>query len=82
MLKLDKERPRWRNNTLVILDGAAYHRSEETRELFHRLEIPAAMLGPYSYSAAPCELFFASFKKADINPRKVATTKQNFPKVL
>ena len=31
-----------------------------------------------SYDAAPCELFFAAFKKSDINPRKVPTTKQHF----
>ena len=27
-LKLDKERPGWRANTLWTLDGAAYHSSE------------------------------------------------------
>ena len=36
----------------------------------------------YSYSAAPCELFFAHFKKADINPRKVPTTKKHFETVM
>ena len=82
VLKLDKERPHWRKNTLVIMDGAGYHRAADTKNLFKRLQIPVAMLGPYSYSAAPCELFFAAFKKADINPRKVPTTKQHFPTVL
>ena len=82
VLKLDVERPSWRKNTLVTLDGAAYHRALEVRELFERLEIPVAMLGPYSYAAAPCELFFASFKGSDINPRKVPTTKGHFPTVL
>ena len=75
VLKLDKERPHWRKNTIITMDGAGYHRGADTRELMRRLNIPVAMLGPYSYSAAPCELFFAAFKKADINPRKLATTK-------
>ena len=47
VLKLDKQRPNWRKNTLVTLDGAGYHRAEETKELFEWLEIPVAMQGPY-----------------------------------
>ena len=47
VLTLDKERPHWRKNTLWTLDGAAYHKSDETQELFIQLEIPVAMLGPY-----------------------------------
>ena len=40
------------------------------------------MMGPYSYDAAPCELFFAAFKSADVNPAKVATGKQHFLEVI
>ena len=40
------------------------------------------MLGPYSYDAAPAELFFAAFKAADINPNKVPLGKGHFAKVL
>ena len=47
VLKLNKERPKWRKNTICLLDGAGYHRSAETQELFRYLEIPVAMLGPY-----------------------------------
>ena len=34
------------------------------------------VLGPHSYNAAPCELVFAHFKEADVNPRKVGTDKK------
>ena len=51
--------------------GAPYHRAKGTMEMLKRLRIPITMLGPYSYDAAPCELFFAAFKKVDVNPRKV-----------
>ena len=47
VLKLDKERPNWRRNTLVTMDGARYHKADSTQELFTMLEIPVAMLGPY-----------------------------------
>ena len=39
------------------------------------LRVPIMMMGPYSYDIAPCELFFAAFKSADINPSKVPTGK-------
>ena len=47
VLKLDKERPNWRKNTLVTLDGARYHSGAEAKELYESLDIPVAMLGPY-----------------------------------
>ena len=62
VLKLDKERPKWRSDTIMIWDGAAYHRSTETRKTLERLNVPIMMLGPYSYDAASAELFFAAFK--------------------
>ena len=47
VLKLDKERPNWRKNTIITLDGARYHRAVDMQELFINLDIPVAMLGPY-----------------------------------
>jgi hypothetical protein len=50
--------------------------------MLERLRVPISMLGPYSYDAAPCELFFAAFKKVDINPNKVPSGKTHFIDVL
>ena len=47
ILKLDKERPTWRKNTLITLDVAKYHSAADTKELFDTLDVPVAMLGPY-----------------------------------
>ena len=74
--KLDKERPNWRRDTLWIWDGASYHQSEETMKLLEHFKVPIMFLGPHSYNAAPCELFFALFKSVDINPRHVASGKK------
>jgi hypothetical protein len=82
VLKLDKERPDWRRNTVVTMDGAAYHTSGGILALLEKLRIPVLMQGPHSYDVAPCELYFAAFKKADINPRHVPTTKEHFPVVV
>ena len=72
---LDKERANWRENTVILVDNAAYHSSPHTLKVFKELNIPVLFTGPHSYDGAPCELFFAAFKKVDINPRRVATGK-------
>ena len=73
---LDKKRESWRKDTVIFLDGASYHQSDATMKLMKRLKIPYMILGPHSYNAAPCELYFAKFKSADINPRKVPAGKR------
>ena len=72
---LDEEDKYWRNRTVVIMDGAPYHTSNATLQILKDLYIPIMFLGPHSYDAAPCELFFAWFKRADVNPRKIALSK-------
>ena len=76
--KLDKQNPHWRNSYQLIWDGAAYHRAKGTLDMLKRLSIPINMLGPYSYDAQACELFFAAFKKEDVNPNSLPLGKQNF----
>ena len=75
-LKLDKERPQWRKDTVILLDNAAYHKAPAIQKVFEAQKIPIVFSGAHSYDAAPCELYFAAFKKADINPRRVPTGKR------
>ena len=82
VLKLDKQNQHWRNSTIIQWDGAGYHRARGTYEMLQRLRVPIMMLGPYSYDAAPAELFFAAFKCADINPNKIPLGKSHFKEVL
>ena len=37
---LDLERADWRQNTVILLDGAKYHLSLETREYLRKLQVP------------------------------------------
>jgi hypothetical protein len=74
--KLDQERPNWRRDTVIIVDGAKYHQSVDFLQVAAELRLPYMVLGPHSYDAAPCELVFAHFKRADVNPRKVPTGKK------
>ena len=76
MLQLDKDRADWRQDTVILLDNARYHTSKATMKILRALEVPVLYTGPHSYSGVPIELWFASFKSADKNPRKVPTGKR------
>ena len=65
---LSQEDPEWRKNTIWLLDNAAYHKKEDVRKHLIDLGVKVMFSAPYSYKAAPCELFFAYFKQHDLNP--------------
>ena len=57
--KLDKDRLNWRENTIVLMDNASYHKGTNAIKLYESLRIPVMFTGPHSYDAVPAELFFA-----------------------
>ena len=61
---------------MIIVDGAKYHQSQAFLQVAAELRLPYMLLGPHSYDAAPFELLFAHFKKADINARHVPLGKK------
>ena len=65
--QLAREDAGYRQKTVILMDNAAYHKSKETRAYFDKLGIKLMLSGPYSYSGAPCELFFAYFKQGYLN---------------
>ena len=65
--KLDRDRPKWRKNTIFQLDGATYHQTPLVKELLQKLRITALISGPYSFDGAAAELYFAMFKRDDLN---------------
>lgn len=68
--QLDREDPFWRDNSVVLLDNASYHRSIETRVAIKKLGMPTIYSGPYSYISAPIELYFGLLKRGDLNPER------------
>ena len=68
---LDEKRANWRSDSIILLDGARYHTSEKTKQLFKRLDLPIVISGPYSYSGAPVERAFAFLKSGDLNPHSM-----------
>ena len=35
--ELDEERPGWKTDTVILLDGARYHTGSEIREYLHKM---------------------------------------------
>ena len=70
---LDRERPGWRKDTILLLDGAPYHLSRTTMAAMEKLRIPVCFLGPHSYNTAPAELVFAALKRGHLNPMQKQT---------
>ena len=50
--------------------------------MLKRLHVPITMTGGYSYDCQAAELFYAAFKKDDVNPERLPLGKQNFQNVL
>ena len=66
----------WREKMVVVMDGASYHRSADTRSSLQHFGMKVVLSAPYSYQTAACELFFAHFKRGNWNPGAVATGKR------
>ena len=73
---LDSEDPDWRNSSVLVLDGASIHRSEETRRAMAALKIPVMIAGPYGFDGSPCEKLFAQLKVGKLNPDCIKTGKR------
>ena len=58
----------WRSNTILQLDNAKCHKSEDITNKFISFQIPIFYSGPYSYDAHAAEKIFASIKGRDLNP--------------
>ena len=65
---LDDTKPNWRQNTIIMVDNAPYHRSKMMMEKYQVLKVPIMFLGPYQFKLAPVELMFSYIKNRDLNP--------------
>ena len=63
---LDYERPNWRQNTIIMLDNAAYHKTKAALEFFKAFKVPILFTAPYSYSLSPIEMLFSFVKAVDL----------------
>ena len=45
-IRLDQDRPGWRKNSVVLIDNAPYHASNQSMKMFEQLRIPLMFLAP------------------------------------
>ena len=64
---LDNEDKDWRKKTMLVWDGAGYHRANDTLKFLEEQKVPIMFLGPYMYLMAPPELLFAALKSMKLN---------------
>ena len=76
--QLDEDRPQWRADTVILIDGAKYHTTPKVKATIRKLMIPTIVSAPYSYDGAPIETFFSLFKRGNINIQRLAVTKSKF----
>ena len=75
---LDKQRPAWRKDTIVLLDGAVWHTSKGTMDVLEKFNIPTMISGPYSYDGSAIELFFSCLKRGNLNQDEMPVTKSKY----
>jgi hypothetical protein len=76
--KLDRDRPGWRTNSVIIVDNASYHYSTATLRICRELQLPLMFTGPFSYAVSPVELLWSLLKRKDINPDRLPLSKGYF----
>ena len=74
--KLDEDTPGWEEDSIILLDNATYHRGEEIKKYFRKMQIPIMYSAPYSFSTAPIETLFANLKFGELNKNNVSTGKK------
>ena len=73
---LSAEDRTWKNNTVIVVDGASYHASEPVRDFICKARVTFVLSAPYSYETAPIELFFHLLKRTNLNPNRKSTGKK------
>ena len=61
--KLTSEDINWKSKTILLMDNASYHHDEMVLNQLKLQGVDIIFLGPYSFSAAPIELFFSALKR-------------------
>ena len=59
---LRREDSQFRQNLLLVFDGASFHKSPGTRLALRRLGLPYAIAAPYAYDGQSIEYLFSLLK--------------------
>jgi transposase len=59
---LDVVEPEWRKTSVVMLDNARIHNTDEVKEVVTKCRIPIFYTAPASFEVLPIELVFSRVK--------------------
>ena len=76
--KLEVERPNWREDTILLVDGAKMHTTELVQSIYQKLKVPTMVASPYSYNLMATEKWHALFKSGELNPTGKSMTKSKY----
>ena len=76
LFQLDRERPGWRSNTMLVFDNASYHTNSNVQDYMVRNNINYLYTGPRSYDFNAIEAVWALLKMKDMNPENVPIGKR------
>ena len=68
---MDQKDKYWRKHTVILQDNAPYKTSASMMKFYEEHQVPVMFTGPHSYAASPIELWFAHFKKGNLNPENL-----------
>ena len=74
--KLTKEDRAWRENSILLIDGAKYQTCPESLQHLKQLGFKVCISSPYSFAAASVEYANAFLKSVDLNPERLKTGKR------
>ena len=74
--KLTAESPNWPASTYFLMDGALYHKAQDTRTKMQALAMKVVIAGPYGWLGSPVELVFAYLKQVDLNEHNLKAGKK------
>ena len=60
--KLDEDRPNWRDDTILLVDGAKMHSTELVQQIYQKLKVPIMIAPPYAWNLVATESFHSLFK--------------------
>ena len=75
-LPLDEDTPGWEDDSIILIDNASYHRGDEIRRQFRKMQLPIMYSAPYSFNTAPIETLFSQLKLVELNPEREPTGKK------
>jgi hypothetical protein len=74
--RLDALDAEWRQDSIILLDGAGYHCSDDTKRTIKDMNLPVIWSGAYAYDAAAVEMAIGFIKSVDLNKEALPTGKQ------